>query len=54
LLQIHLGTVQTMLSVAHSLFQEPSPIESGSQFCHASFNEFLLDPKRFLELFIDL
>ncbi|KIK58058.1 hypothetical protein GYMLUDRAFT_45607 [Collybiopsis luxurians FD-317 M1] len=53
LLQIPLGAVRATLSGAHSLFQEPSPVESNFRFCHASFMDFLLDPKRSLEFFID-
>ncbi|KAF5393807.1 hypothetical protein D9757_000012 [Collybiopsis confluens] len=53
LLQIPLGTVRATLSGAHSLFREPSPVESGFEFCHASFTDFLLDPDRSLEFFVD-
>ncbi|KAF5348616.1 hypothetical protein D9757_014462 [Collybiopsis confluens] len=54
LLRIPLGIVRATLSKLHSLFQDPSPVESGFQFCHASFSDFLLDRKRSMQFFIDL
>ncbi|KAF9077475.1 hypothetical protein BDP27DRAFT_1356943 [Rhodocollybia butyracea] len=39
-----LGRICATLSELHSLFYEPSPLESDFQFSHASFTDFLLDP----------
>ncbi|KAF5348615.1 hypothetical protein D9757_014461 [Collybiopsis confluens] len=54
LIQLPLGTLRATLSKLHSLFLEPAPIESGFQFSHASFADFLLDPNRSKQFFIDL
>ncbi|KIK66657.1 hypothetical protein GYMLUDRAFT_118484, partial [Collybiopsis luxurians FD-317 M1] len=48
LLNIPLGTLHAVSSGIHSLFEGPSPVESGFQFCHASFADFLLDRNRSL------
>ncbi|KIK71573.1 hypothetical protein GYMLUDRAFT_341040 [Collybiopsis luxurians FD-317 M1] len=45
--------VQAALSAAHSLFKDPSPIESGLNFAHASFQDFLFDPNRSLHFYIN-
>ncbi|KAF9060948.1 hypothetical protein BDP27DRAFT_1490873 [Rhodocollybia butyracea] len=48
-----LGRIHATLSELHSLFQEPSPVESDFQFSHASFTDFLLGPCRSLHFSID-
>ncbi|KIK71542.1 hypothetical protein GYMLUDRAFT_33745 [Collybiopsis luxurians FD-317 M1] len=53
LLCIPIGTVRAALSACHSLFQNPSPDESGFKFAHASFEDFLCDPHRSLHFYID-
>ncbi|KAF5378977.1 hypothetical protein D9757_009127 [Collybiopsis confluens] len=52
ILQTPLGVIRATLSSLHSLFLEPSPVESDFKFCHASFRDFLLDPKRSKQFFI--
>ncbi|KAF5364396.1 hypothetical protein D9757_011907 [Collybiopsis confluens] len=52
LLDIPVGTIHAVFSGVHSLFQEPSPLESGFQFAHASFPDFLGDPSRSLHFHI--
>ncbi|KIK59994.1 hypothetical protein GYMLUDRAFT_44006 [Collybiopsis luxurians FD-317 M1] len=47
------GTLYATFAGVHSLFREPSPVESGFRFCHASFTDFLFDPRRSLQFHID-
>ncbi|KIK62597.1 hypothetical protein GYMLUDRAFT_164353, partial [Collybiopsis luxurians FD-317 M1] len=42
------GTLHAISSGVHSLFKDPSPVDSGFDFAHASFPEFLLDHNRSL------
>ncbi|KIK57989.1 hypothetical protein GYMLUDRAFT_86413 [Collybiopsis luxurians FD-317 M1] len=53
ILSIPSGILHATLSGLHSVFKDPSPVESGFAFCHASFTDFLLDPKRSLHYFIE-
>ncbi|KAF5365155.1 hypothetical protein D9757_011757 [Collybiopsis confluens] len=53
LLDIPPGVLNATVSTLHSLFKSPSPVESRFQFCHASFTDFLLDPKRSLAFHIE-
>ncbi|KAF9071326.1 hypothetical protein BDP27DRAFT_525758 [Rhodocollybia butyracea] len=53
-LHINHGALSAALSGLHSLFRGPSPIESSFHLCHASFRDFLLDPRRSKEYFIDV
>ncbi|KAF9066301.1 hypothetical protein BDP27DRAFT_1297491 [Rhodocollybia butyracea] len=48
-----LGKIRATFSGLHSLFKEPSPVESDFQFCHASFTDFLLDRHRSLDFSVD-
>ncbi|KAF5352247.1 hypothetical protein D9757_012507 [Collybiopsis confluens] len=52
-LSISMGTLYATLSGLHSVFKEPSPVDSHFSFCHASFPDFLYDRKRSLQFFID-
>ncbi|KIK54425.1 hypothetical protein GYMLUDRAFT_249569 [Collybiopsis luxurians FD-317 M1] len=47
------GTIQATFSGVYSLFKDPSPVESGFEFCHASFPDFLFDRDRSLHFSID-
>lgn len=53
ILGIPQGVVHSTLSGLHSLFQDPSPIKSHFQLAHASFEDFLLDPRRSRKFFIN-
>ncbi|KAF5365167.1 hypothetical protein D9757_011766 [Collybiopsis confluens] len=46
LLDIPQGILHAIFSSLHSLFEGPSPIESGLSFCHASFQDFLFNRNR--------
>ncbi|KAF5365372.1 hypothetical protein D9757_012138 [Collybiopsis confluens] len=54
LLNIPLGSLHATFSSLHSLFKDPSPVESGFKFCHASFPDFLLDRRRSLHFHIKI
>ncbi|KAF5392040.1 hypothetical protein D9757_003188 [Collybiopsis confluens] len=47
-----LGTLNAIFSSVHSLFEDPSPVESGFTFCHTSFVDFLLEHNRSLDFHV--
>ncbi|KIK62626.1 hypothetical protein GYMLUDRAFT_223892 [Collybiopsis luxurians FD-317 M1] len=50
---VPIGLLHATSSGVHSLFKHPSPVESGFEFAHASFPEFLLNCNRSLHFHID-
>ncbi|KIK60078.1 hypothetical protein GYMLUDRAFT_44069 [Collybiopsis luxurians FD-317 M1] len=52
-LDIPVGILHAMSFGIHALFQGPSPVDSGFEFSHASFPDFLLDCNRSLQFHVD-